>query len=108
VSGKVDASDAGFEEALRRELAEETGFDRFVAVLDLDWSVEFDGPDGRRWRLHAFGVELDGDRAPVLSPEHVAFEWLPPEVARSRLHYQDNRDAVTRLLERQLLEAPQP
>jgi len=100
VSGKVDASDPGLEAALRRELAEETGFDRFVAILDLDWTVSFDGPDGRPWRLHAYAAELDGARTPALSGEHVAYEWLAPDVARSRLHYADNRDAVDRLLAR--------
>jgi len=100
VSGKVDAADASLESALRRELREETGFDAPEALLDLDWRVPFVGPDGRRWRLHAYGVELERPGAPVLSVEHVEFAWLPWDRARSRLHYEDNREAVDRLVAR--------
>lgn len=108
VSGKVDPIDADLPSALRRELLEETGFDTFRSMEDLNWSVEFDGPDGRRWRLHAFGVELDRPRTPVLSPEHEAYEWLPIESARSRLHYEDNRAAVDRLREHWDARRPKP
>lgn len=100
VSGKVEPTDADYPAALRRELAEETGFAEFRRVFPLDWEVVFEGVDGRPWRLHAFGVELDGARPPRLSEEHVAFAWLAIPEALERLHYADNRDAVRRLLER--------
>ncbi len=97
VSGKVDADDVDYPSALRRELLEETGFAEFRRFFPLDWEVPFTGPDGRRWRLHAFGVELAGPMDPVLSPEHDAFEWVDPATAIERLHYEDNREAVRRL-----------
>lgn len=100
VSGKVDATDADYPSALRRELIEETGFRQFARFFPLDWEVVFDGVDGRPWRLHAFGAQLDGPEPPRLSDEHDAFEWLSAEEAIVRLHYADNRDAVRRLLER--------
>jgi 8-oxo-dGTP pyrophosphatase MutT (NUDIX family) len=108
VSGKIDPADDGPEAAVRRELVEETGFDRLVDLFELDWAVDFPGPDGRPWSLRGFGVELDAPRAPVLSDEHVAYEWLPPASARSRLHFPDNREAVDRLLERARLRDPGP
>jgi lipoyl(octanoyl) transferase len=94
VSGKVEPTDPDLEAALRRELSEETGFDHPRRVHPLDWSVEFDGPDGRRWRLFAFGVELDEEASPRLSAEHEAFEWVDEGSAIARLHYEDNRAAV--------------
>lgn len=100
VSGKVDPTDADLESALRRELAEETGFSSPKRVFPLDWQVPFDGPDGRVWRLHAFGVELEKEEAPRLSAEHEAFEWVTSTEALHRLFYADNRQAVTVLLER--------
>lgn len=100
VSGKVDPTDRDLQSALLRELAEETGFRSFVRVFDLDWSVPFEGPDHRRWRLHAYGAELSGEELPRLSPEHEAFEWVGVEEAVRRLHYEDNRQAVARLSER--------
>lgn len=100
VSGKVEPTDVDYPAALRRELAEETGFTEFRRIDPLDWEVVFDGPDGRAWRLRAYGVELATGQPPQLSDEHVAFEWVRPEVALTRLHYADNRDAVRRLLQR--------
>jgi dihydroneopterin triphosphate diphosphatase len=100
VSGKVDPTDPDLRSALLREVAEETGFDRFVGVTDLDWAVTFEGVDGRPWRLHAFAVELDAPRVPRLSDEHEAYEWLPLDAATARLHFPDNRAAVERLQSR--------
>jgi 8-oxo-dGTP pyrophosphatase MutT (NUDIX family) len=98
VSGKVEATDADYPSALRRELSEETGFTELVRIFPLDWEVPFAGPDGRRWRLHAYGVELDGPRPPTLSDEHDAYEWVVPATAVERLHYEDNQEAVRRLV----------
>jgi 8-oxo-dGTP pyrophosphatase MutT (NUDIX family) len=108
VSGKVDPSDADFRSALARELAEETGFDRVIGVTDLEWTVRFEGLNGKPWRLHAYAVELDAPRVPQLSDEHEAYEWLPLDAARARLHYEDNRAAVDRLKERWVAGATAP
>jgi 8-oxo-dGTP pyrophosphatase MutT (NUDIX family) len=107
VSGKVDPADHDLESALRRELGEETGFTQFTSFFPLDWHVPFDGPDGRRWRLHAYAVELAEERPPLLSREHEAFEWVDGDEAERRLHYDDNREAVRRLRAR-LGSAPAP
>jgi 8-oxo-dGTP pyrophosphatase MutT (NUDIX family) len=100
VSGKVDPTDLDWESALRREVREETGFVQWRTWIPLDWHVVFDGPDGGRWRLHAYGIELDSLRTPALSAEHEAFEWVDYEEAIRRLHYEDNREAVRRLVAR--------
>ena len=98
ISGKVDPADRSFSAAVRREIREETGFRRFRRVLPLRWVFDWRGTDGRRWRLHAFAVELPHRAAPRLSDEHDAFEWLDPESAIHRLHYPDNREALRRLV----------
>jgi 2-(3-amino-3-carboxypropyl)histidine synthase len=108
VSGKVDPNDRDLASALRREVAEETGLTDLRAVAPLDWSVRFEGPDGRRWRLHAFGVEVSAAAVPRLSREHDAFAWFSPSEARHRLYYSDNREALDRLLERLASESPSP
>lgn len=99
ISGKVEPADRDLESALRRELREETGLRAPRRVLPLDWQVSFLSPEGTTWRLHAFGVEVDRTFVPTLSPEHDAFAWLPTEEAVRRLHYEDNRGAVGRLVE---------
>ena len=98
ISGKVDPSDRNLSAALRREVAEESGFTRLRRVSALRWVFPFRGSDGGRWRIHAFAVELATRRAPHLSDEHDAFEWLEPSVAMKRLHYPDNRAALRRLV----------
>jgi len=100
VSGKVETEDAGFEAALRRELREETGFASPRRITSLDWHVPFRADSGETWRLHAYAVELDRPEPPTLSPEHEAFEWVPPDEAIRRLHYADNQEAVRRLVGR--------
>ncbi len=101
VSGKVEPDDPSFEAALRRELTEETGLEHPRRVIPLDWEVVFDAPEGKEtWRLHAFGVEVDAGWTPTLSAEHEAFEWVTASEAIGRLHYGDNREAVSRLVER--------
>ena len=108
VSGKVEPTDPDWESALHREVREETGFVQWREWLALDWHVIFDGPDGRRWRLHAYGIGLDTPRKPVLSAEHQAFEWVDAGEALRRLHYDDNRDAVRRLMARLAGDASGP
>jgi len=100
VSGKVDPSDPDFESALRRELLEETGLRSPRRIVPLDWHVPFRADNGETWRLHAYAVEVARDFEPQLSHEHEASEWVTPDEAVRRLHFDDNRAAVHRLLER--------
>lgn len=97
VSGKVEVSDRDFPAAVRREIAEETGFGDLAGLIDLDWAYAFEGPGGGRWRLHAFGAEVPAVEEPKLSREHEQFAWLELDDALERLHYSDNREALRRL-----------
>ena len=99
VSGKAEPEDESLPATLRRELAEETQLAEPVRVFELGWEFPFNGPDGRPWRLHGYGVELEREDAPVLSDEHDAFEWVDPAEALARLHYEDNRMALRLLLD---------
>lgn len=104
ISGKVESGDRNLTAAVRREIEEESGFRTLRRVFPLRWVFPFRGPDGGRWRLHAFGVELPSLRRPTLSPEHDAFEWLDLPTALTRLHYPDNRSALRRLAARTPIE----
>ena len=101
VSGKVEPNDHDFRSALCRELDEETGFVCSPpALIDLDWAVPFRADNGETWRLHAFAVRVPRSFEPRLSAEHDAAEWVTPEEAVRRLHFEDNREAIVRLRDR--------
>jgi 8-oxo-dGTP pyrophosphatase MutT (NUDIX family) len=100
ISGKVEPQDPDLEAGLRRELSEETGLRRPTAITSLDWHVRFRADNGEIWRLHAYAVEVPASFEPRLSAEHEAAEWVDPDEAKRRLHYEDNRAAVDRLRER--------
>ncbi len=97
IQGKVDPTDASLEAALQRELREETGLERPLSVLPLDWRVPFRTENGEVWRLHAYGVEVPRSFQPRLNDENERFEWVDPAEAERRLYFTDNRQAVARL-----------
>ncbi|MFY9716653.1 MAG: NUDIX domain-containing protein [Thermoplasmata archaeon] len=98
ISGKVEPSDATFEAALARELEEETSLARNVKLEPLDWHVPFRADNGDTWRLHAYAVRVPRRFVPVLSAEHEAFEWVSADEAIRRLNFEDNQEAVRRLV----------
>lgn len=106
VSGKVEPSDPDFESAVRRELMEETGLEHPRKIRALDWHIPFPADNGETWRLHAYAVEVDPSFVPRLSLEHDQAEWVSPEEAVRRLHFEDNRGAVRRLVS--LVGPPSP
>ncbi|MGP8078449.1 MAG: NUDIX domain-containing protein [Thermoplasmata archaeon] len=106
VSGKVDPTDPSLEAALARELEEETGLRAAPPLESLDWHVPFRADNGETWRLHAYAVRVARTFRPALSPEHEAFEWVTPGEAIRRLHYDDNREAVRRLVARWIPSSP--
>ena len=99
ISGKVEPTDRDFPSALCREVEEETGLvlapDR---LIDLDWHVPFPVDSGELWRLHAFAIPVPRLFRPRLSAEHDTAEWVSAEEAVRRLHFEDNRRAVDRLV----------
>ena len=97
VSGKVEPRDRSYADAVRREVAEETGFSDPIRVTDLEWTYLFPGGDGLPWRLHAFAVEVPRASPPQLTSEHTEFQWLPYPRAVARLYWPDNREALRRL-----------
>ena len=99
IQGKVEPSDRDFEAAIAREVREETGLSTLRRIWPLDWHVSFQH-EGGPWRLHAYAIETVRSFAPVLNEEHESWEWVPPAEAVRRLHFEDNRGAVARLLER--------
>jgi dATP pyrophosphohydrolase len=100
VTGKVEPGES-FEEAARREVAEETGL-TVVSALTQVGECTFT-KNGRPVREAIFACEVS-DREVRLSTEHADYAWVGAAEARARLYYETNRqglDAVIREISRQ-------
>jgi len=100
VTGKVEAGES-FEEAARREVAEETGLSALRALIQVG-ECSFT-KNGRPVREAIFACEV-GDRKVRLSTEHADYAWIGAAEARARFYYETNRqglDAVIREISRQ-------
>ena len=73
--GKVDFLE-GIEDAIRREIREETGLDlRLVRLLRL---VEMRGPDGQHWVSPVWLAEVEAGEAANREPDKAeAIGWFP-------------------------------
>ncbi len=98
VSGKVDPGDADFEAAVRREVAEETGWVARAPAISLNWHVVFRADSGELWRLHAYALRVDRGFEPTLCAEHEAWAWVTVAEAERRFHFPDNREALARVV----------
>ena len=99
------------EQTAIREVAEETGVDARVHLLT-DWQMQnrYEIFPEWRWRYpegvtqnteHVFGLQLPAPIAVKIAPrEHLAFEWMPWDVAAERCFSWTNVAAIRELPKR--------
>ncbi len=107
ISGKVEATDTRPRVGAPARAA---GGDRARLprrVLPLDWHVPFRADNGETWRLHAYGVEVARGFSPVAERRARDVGLGLPGEAIARLHFEDNKEAVARLV-RHLAAGPSP
>ncbi|QWD77795.1 dihydroneopterin triphosphate diphosphatase [Polynucleobacter sp. MWH-Svant-W18] len=114
VTGSLDAPDENLELAATREVFEETG----IAVNQLpedalqnmhhqieyeiypEWRFRY-GPGVTRNTEHWFALQVPDNIQIMLSPrEHVAYEWLPFELAANKCFSPSNGDAILKWFSR--------
>ena len=114
VTGSLDAPDENLSLAATREVFEETG----IAVNQLpedalqnmhhqieyeiypEWRFRY-GPGVTRNTEHWFALQVPDNIQIMLSPrEHVAYEWLPFELAANKCFSPSNGDAILKWFSR--------
>lgn len=80
--GRIEERDKDLEQALAREVLEEIG-------LEVCIGKPFAVDTATHWNTYAvaFLATILVEREPILSKEHVEFEWVTPKVASERLYY---------------------
>jgi 8-oxo-dGTP pyrophosphatase MutT (NUDIX family) len=95
-------------EAARREVFEETGLTLLSGIMAIGYAFSFPirlrkdqtswyGPGVMSIDNTVYAGEVVSARAIRLCPEHVAYGWFPFAEAIGRLHWQEEKEALSRL-----------
>ncbi len=99
VTGRVETSDGSLEDAVLRELKEETGVEisrDHIIPLSHDFTY-FNKERGILYHEHSFAVEVSRDLSPELSGEHTGWALFSPEDALDALPWPEQCAALERL-----------
>ncbi|MCJ7634775.1 NUDIX pyrophosphatase [Candidatus Bathyarchaeota archaeon] len=84
------------EEALCREVKEETGVKNIVAVIEGLYYFEFSDPNLNQ--EYVYGVEVSPSEEIVLDrEEHSEYKWCSFQEALQLLHWKENKEALRKL-----------
>ena len=95
VTGGVEEGETR-DEALRREVMEETGVKNIVAVIEGLYYFEFSDPNLNQ--EYVYGVEISLSEKIVLDQkEHSEYRWCSFQEALQLLHWKENKEALRKL-----------
>lgn len=84
------------DEALQREIMEETGVRNIVTVIEDLYYFEFSDPNLNQ--EYVYGVEVSPSEEIVLDPkEHSEHRWCSFQEALQLLHWKENKEALRKL-----------
>jgi len=84
------------EEALRREVIEETGVKKFIRAIGSLYYFEFSDPNPNQ--EYVYGVEISPSEEIVLDRnEHSEYRWCSFQEALQLLHWKENKEALRKL-----------
>jgi len=95
VTGGMEEGET-LEEALRREIMEETGIRKIVAMIEGLYYFEFSDPNPNQ--EYAYGVEVSPSEEILLDGrEHSEYRWCSFQDALQLLHWKENKAALRKL-----------
>jgi 8-oxo-dGTP pyrophosphatase MutT (NUDIX family) len=84
------------DEALQREITEETAVSNIVAVIKGLYYFDFSDPNLNQ--EYVYGVEVSSSEEIVLDPkEHTEYRWCSFQEALQLLHWKENKEALRKL-----------
>jgi 8-oxo-dGTP pyrophosphatase MutT (NUDIX family) len=84
------------DEALHREIGEETGIENLVRVIEDIYCFEFSDPNLNK--EYVYGVEVSATEKVVLDgKEHSEYRWCGIQEALQLLHWKENKEALENL-----------
>ncbi|NLM51342.1 MAG: NUDIX pyrophosphatase [Firmicutes bacterium] len=92
VTGYIEPPETNRAAALR-ELAEETGIEKYEQVFDPHHFYFFD-MNGKKCAMTVLAVEVKNPPPIRLSEEHTACQWLSYAEARRKLYWPNNKEAL--------------
>jgi 8-oxo-dGTP pyrophosphatase MutT (NUDIX family) len=87
------------EQALRREVEEETSIATVDRIIDLEYGFNFTD-HGQSYDEFIFGVQVPNDAQVSLSSEHEEYRWSTREEAISLLKWDGNIEGLKRLCQK--------
>lgn len=98
VTGSVEDGES-FDDAVIREVKEETGFDA-LSISNLEKFFEYEWPVGSGKMHHekAFLIEVQ-ETDPVLSGEHLDYKWLPKKEFIEEIDWYSDKKGLEKMLE---------
>lgn len=95
VTGGVEEGETR-EEALRREVMEETGVENMVVVIEDLYYFEFSDPNLNQ--EYVYGVEISPSEEIIFDQkEHSEYRWCSFQEALQLLHWKENKEALRKL-----------
>jgi dATP pyrophosphohydrolase len=95
VTGGVEEGETR-EEALRREIMEETGVENMVAVIEGLHYFEFSDPN--LYKEYVYGIEVSPSEEIMFDQkEHSDYRWCSFQEALQLLHWKENKEALKKL-----------
>ncbi|OGF26754.1 hypothetical protein A2303_05160 [Candidatus Falkowbacteria bacterium RIFOXYB2_FULL_47_14] len=95
LTGGVEAGEND-QEAIKREIREETGMEEIKQIIDSGYEFEFSDKNGN-FKERVYGAEIALDAKVILSHEHSEMKWVSKDEVPAMLKWPNNIEGFKRV-----------